>query len=123
MLDFPTVSDISLMHREHEEGDDAELSFHDLRTAHARLAPDEPRARLPPRSPRRPAVRLSGLRPSPRPARASRRRARGAAGPARRGAAQRLSADAGDRGALGRRLAPESGLRLPRAAAARGRGP
>ena len=58
-----------------------------------------------------------------RGARAPRRRPRRAAHPARRGAAQRLPADAGDRAPQRGRLAPEPRLGLPGAPAARGRGP
>ena len=47
----------------------------------------------------------------------------GAPAAARRGAAQRLPADADDRGAQRRAVAPEPGLGLPRARPARGRGP
>jgi DNA-binding PadR family transcriptional regulator len=60
----------------------------------------------------------------PRPARqgAARRHPHGDPAAAGGGAAQRLRDHAGARGALGRRLAPEPRVRLPRAGAARGRG-
>ena len=57
----------------------------------------------------------------PATADAPRRRPRRAAGPARRAAAHRLQPHGGDRASQQRRLAPEPGLGLPDAAAARGR--
>ena len=66
--------------------------------------------------------RRRAVRRRPRPP-APRRRPDGGADPARRGAAQRLPADADDRGAQRRPLAPEPGLGLPDARPARGRGP
>ena len=62
------------------------------------------------------------VRRRPRPP-APRRRPAGAADAARRGAAQRLPADADDRGAQRRPVAPEPRLGLPDAGPARGRGP
>ena len=70
---------------------------------------------------RRSVGRRGGPRPFPRP-RPPRRRPRRAARAPRRGAAQRLRADAGDRAAQRGRLAPEPRLDLPGAPAARGRG-
>ena len=68
----------------------------------------------------RPAI---DLRPGARAAGAARRRPRGDPGPARRGAAQRLPADAGAGAAQPGRVAAELGLGVPDAVTAGGRGP
>ena len=70
-----------------------------------------------------PDQRAVRARHGPRPADPARRRPRRDPAPARRGAAQRLPGDAGAREPQRRRVAAEPRLGLPRAPAARRRGP
>src|SRR3954468_11229001 len=102
--------------------------------ARSRRVGEAVRSDEPPPPPRQPRLRAgwlrSGLRPRlrpalrpPRPPRSAWRRPRRRPAAPRRGAAQRLRAHAGDRGAQRGRLAPEPRLDLPRARPARGRGP